>query len=104
MVILRRIFFSCLIIQKNKKEIIFAKLESSLDLATEFSTAKFDPNMNNFSVELEVDNIFSTCLKILDASGKKSNESQSLNYGLELVCFNYKVNWPLSILLNQKVI
>jgi len=91
-------------LEKISDEIIFAKLESSLDLATEFSTAKFDPNMNNFSVELEVDNIFSTCLKILDASGKKSNESQSLNYGLELVCFNYKVNWPLSILLNQKAL
>lgn len=89
-------------------EIVLSKLESFLDFAIQSSALKNDPNLSNISINLEAEKFSEACMKILDVNlepkGEEKFDFGDPTNGFDLICLEYAVSWPLSIVLNERVV
>ena len=96
-------------LKKPKEEIKISRLESLLELAVRSSTANIDPYKDDLMVSLLPYDLITQLFRVLTIQTKKERkyrvESSDLHLsGLESFTLNYKVQWPLSLVLNNRAI
>ncbi|XP_015792715.1 gamma-tubulin complex component 2 [Tetranychus urticae] len=96
-------------LKKDIDDIVPTRLESLLELAVRTSVMSTDPHADFLGIELLNDSVLFQLSQILshgsasflDNSDKQMEYPESLK-GYEALAFKYKVEWPLSLILNQR--
>ncbi|CAH8634198.1 unnamed protein product [Schistosoma guineensis] len=94
-------------LRKNSEIISQLRLNSLLELALRTSTANSDPFKDNLSVVIFQFDLISQILMVLRAGSEDEPdvlpiEDKNLS-GLEAFCLDYRVGWPIDLVLNRQV-
>lgn len=97
-------------LMKSVDKVIPIRLENLLELTLRLSSAKHDKYQDNLFTTLMPFDIFTQMAKIMKISQCGSDgESDVVDYdsnltGIECFSFDYRTNWPISIIFNQMTI
>lgn len=95
-------------LQKDIDDIMPTRLESLLELALRTSVVNSDKYKDDVRVELLPYDLLTQMFKILRISAEDQKEygdiSNTLLTGLEAFAFDYEVKWPLSLVINRRVL
>ncbi|PRP78664.1 gamma-tubulin complex component 2 [Planoprotostelium fungivorum] len=92
-------------LRKKTSDIMTAKLDSLLELSLRTSTAESDPHKDNLHCVLLSHNLTSEIAKILSIgkeTPKREETKGPTNLGIEAFAFDYRVQWPVSLVINVK--
>ncbi|XP_018654123.1 putative gamma-tubulin complex component 2 (gcp-2) [Schistosoma mansoni] len=94
-------------LRKNSETISQLRLSSLLELALRTSTANSDPFKDNLSVVIFQFDLISQILMVLRAGSEDEPyllpiQDKNLS-GLEAFCLDYRVGWPIDLVLNRQV-
>jgi gamma-tubulin complex component 2 len=89
---------------KEIDEIVLTRLSSLLELSLRTSIMNSDPHKDEVQIQIVNDHLLSQLSKIMNPDGADDSDQedpQSLR-GYESIALSYKVQWPLSLILNRK--
>ncbi|GLV35243.1 Gamma-tubulin ring protein 84 [Carabus blaptoides fortunei] len=96
-------------LSKNVNQVLLARLESFLEIALRMSSANSDPYKEDMGTILMNYDLRSQMFKILsiqtdDEQEYRSKKEKRQLTGLESFTFDYKVQWPVSLILNHRAV
>lgn len=95
-------------LNKEIHEIVPTRLESLLELAIRTSVVNSDPHVDNLGIGLVNETILDQFSKVMPKTENNSEEDESLDdfqsemKGFEAIGLKYKVEWPLTLVFNNK--